>query len=53
VGERKASLFESLRYGVNAFVRDKNVIGEIRCLEEDGANRIENNISVAFDERRT
>lgn len=36
MGEGKASLFKGFHYGMDAFVRDKNVVGEICCLEEDG-----------------
>jgi hypothetical protein len=48
MGESEASLFEGSCYGVNAFVRDENVIGEVCCLEEDGTKQVGKSISVAF-----
>lgn len=34
-GESKSSSFEGFRYGMNAFMRDENIIREISCFKEN------------------
>lgn len=42
--EDEASLLEGLDHGLDAFVGDEDVVGEIGGLEEDGAGRYQSSI---------